>query len=533
MPRNALTPSCRAAIWAAPIALMAGASPGFAQSDPVAARMDAMQRQIQALQKELQDLRRQSARQEARTEQVAARQQQANRQAGPVRKGDLPIIVKATLACAPGSYALGDKVCFTPGGFIELAAVIRSPNEVADVNSDFGGIPFGNSLLARQTEQRFTARQSRLSGLFTATIEPNYQASAYYEFDFLAAGVTSNSRESNSYVPRIRHVFAAFDDKDTGFGFLGGQTWSLLTTNTSGLDPLKAQLPLTIDAQYVPGFNWTRNPQVRFTQRITPELWAGVSLESPQSILPPAPFGAPATINVNNAGNGAGLNNSTTTYSNNYAPDIAGKLAWEPGFGHYELKGVARFFTVRTLRGQDDAVGFGIGGAATFPLIPKVLDLQLSGLAGDGIGRYGSSQLPDFALNTNGTIATIPSYQVLGGLIWHAQPGTDIYAYGGLEQTRRAGAVAFTGGATTGFGSPLANNSGCSLEGSALCQAQTERVWQVTGGFWHDIYKGDFGRVAVGAQGSYTQRQAFPGLNGIAPQGDLVVGLASLRYYPF
>ena len=38
----------------------------------------------------------------------------------------------------------------------------------------------------------------------------------------------------------------------------------------------------------------------------------------------------------------ANQNFTTDTY-----PDIVGKLAFDPGFGHYELKGAARFFTDR------------------------------------------------------------------------------------------------------------------------------------------------------------------------------------------
>ena len=61
------------------------------------------------------------------------------------------------------------------------------------------------------------------------------------------------------------------------------------------------------------------------------------------------------------------------------------------------------------LTGRTDTVmGYGIGGSASFPVLPSLLDVQLSGLYGQGTGRYGSSQLPDFALKANGTIAPIP-----------------------------------------------------------------------------------------------------------------------------
>ncbi|MBY0141637.1 hypothetical protein H0176_15285 [Methylorubrum populi] len=301
----------------------------------MAARMDAMQRQMQAMQQELAALRRQAGTQRAEIANQARRQrQQSGTQArllavqsrhqraaqvggpGGARPGPsahTPVILANDLICNAGSYALGPAVCFTPGGFVELAGIFRNPNTVSDVATDFNGIPFRNDPRSRESEFRFSARQSRLSGLFTAKVEPTLQISGYYEIDFLAAGTTSNSRESNSYTPRIRQIFTTVDALDSGWHVLAGQAWSLITTDLSGITPLKEQIPLTIDAQYVPGFNWTRNPQVRVVKDIAPGLWAGLSAESPQSVLPPSPFAAPSLVNVSNTGDAAGLLNNATT----------------------------------------------------------------------------------------------------------------------------------------------------------------------------------------------------------------------------
>ena len=56
--------------------------------------------------------------------------------------------------------------------------------------------------------------------------------------------------------------------------------------------------------------------------------------------------------------------------------------------------------------------------------------------------------------------------------------------------------------------------------------------WQITGGFWWDVYKGDFGRFRVGGQGSYTERSVFAGIGG-GPNTNEGIFMASLRYYPF
>jgi hypothetical protein len=545
-------------------ASLAAAGPARAQSvAEMAARMDAMQRQMQAMQQELSALRRQAGTQraalagEARERRVLSREQarlaartehqQRVAQVGgpggarPEPSAHMPVILANDLICNAGSYALGPAVCFTPGGFVELAGIARNPNVVSDVGTDFNGIPFRNDPRSRENEFRFSARQSRLSGLFTAKVEPTLQISGYYEIDFLGAATNANSRESNSYNPRIRQIFATVDSLDTGWHVLAGQAWSLITTDLSGITPLKEQIPLTIDVQYVPGFNWTRNPQLRVVRDVAPGLWVGLSAESPQSVLPPSPFAAPATVNLSNAGDPIGQLNTTTTYSNNSAPDIIGKVALEPGFGHFELKGLVRFFDDRLspanltpstrLPGRTDtALGYGIGGAATLPVIDKRLDLQVSGLVGQGIGRYGSAQLPDFALKADGSVAPIPAFQLLAGAVAHVQPGTDVFVYAGWEHASRAGALN-----ATGYGSPTLVVTGCDVEGAAsgTCQAETRDIRQITGGFWHDLYKGNFGRLVAGAQVSYTERDAFRGAYGIAPSNHLVTGLTSLRYYPF
>ena len=85
---------------------------------------------------------------------------------------------------------------------------------------------------------------------------------------------------------------------------------------------------------------------------------------------------------------------------------------------------------------------------------------------------------------------------------------------------------------TAGYGSPTLLNTGCNVEGSTLCQAQTKELRQVTGGIWQDLFKGSYGRVAVGVQGSYTVRQAFSGVDG-SPKTNVGVALGSFRYYPF
>ncbi|HML27243.1 MAG TPA: hypothetical protein PKE16_00090 [Hyphomicrobium sp.] len=407
------------------------------------------------------------------------------------------------------------------GGFSEFATFWRSRNEEADVGSTFGGIPFGNSPLAHEHETRFSARQSRISALATGDLDQYTHLSMYIESDFLAAGTTSNSNESNSYTPRIRHFYGAYDNDLSGWHVLAGQTWSLLTTNTAGIKARNEDIPLTIDAQYVVGFNWTRNPQFRVVKDIAPWLAAGVSIESPSTQIAGSP---PAGVDASHPG--GSLLNSTANYSNDVMPDVVGKLAFDPGWGHYEIKGIVRGFTDRVAHNNNTTLAGGGGASASLPIIPNALELQASFLAGNGIGRYGSGQQPDVTFNRDGDFVAIPAVQLLTGLVAHPFKGDTVYAYGGLEEMYKKV------DGNVGYGLDTVNNSGCDIEGGT-CQAQTKRLWEITGGVWQDIYKGSFGRAAVGAQAEYIKREAFNSINGGAPTTDDMIVLGSFRYYPF
>jgi hypothetical protein len=54
----------------------------------------------------------------------------------------------------------------------------------------------------------------------------------------------------------------------------------------------------------------------------------------------------------------------------------------------------------------------------------------------------------------------------------------------------------------------------------------------LTAGFWQNVYKGDYGRVAFGAQYAYITKKSFTGIGG-APSTDNNVVMTSVRYYPF
>lgn len=429
----------------------------------------------------------------------------------------------------PGRRARPLTITF--GGFVELAAIYRDKDEIADIGSNFNtGIPYPDSPNNDVSQFRVSARQSRISMLTQGPQEGPNRMEAYLEADFLGA----NSNDSSSYSPRLRQAYGVYAREDVGFSILFGQAWSLVTLHQVGLEPRSEDIPLTIDAQYVVGFNWTRNTQVRFVERFNESVSAAISLESPQALIYNGPNPLPGNT-VFNSERGA-LFSSGTSYSSDSAPDVIGKIAVDPGFGHYEIYGMARWFRDRA-GGATDRVGAGAGGGGfILPLVPELLDVRFSGLAGKSIGRYGSAQLPDVTLNPSGQFATITEHQLLGGLIVHPSTAWTLYGYLGDERAARADFTDATGELGYGYGSPLYDISGCLTLGSSKCAANSKLIEQGTVGSWWKYYRGVLGNIQFGLQYSYTLRHIYIGVGGPpsigAPDVNIKMLFASFRYYP-
>ena len=442
-----------------------------------------------------------------------------------------------------GQFAVGG-VRVTLGGFIEAAGIFRSRNEVADISSSYNsGIPFPQTANYHQDEFRGTARQSRISLLVEGNPNDHTILSAYYETDFNSSGVTSNSVESNSYTLRTRVLNAEYNRKDLDLFVLAGQSWSLLTQTRLGMTPRTEDLPATIDAQYAVGFVWTRNVGLRIVKGFDHDRFdVGLSVESPQDTYGQTGYPGGPTLNVTNAGtNGGGSTlNSSATYSTEFAPDIIAKVTADPGYGHYEAFGVARFLhdRVETVGSGTSKTKLAGGGGAgmSIPVVPKLIDFRASTLIGDGIGRYGAAQLNDATIARDGGPQPLPEVIALAGLTLHATKVLDLYGLVGTETYLHRESYSIVNGKTVtnfGYGNPNYVNTGCNVElSTATCTANTRSVIQGVGGFWWKLLKGDFGTMQTGLQYSYTRKFTFRGVGGSPTTDDNMI-FASLRYYPF
>jgi hypothetical protein len=517
------------------LGLVVVAVPGQAEAAPSVAKLE---EQIQQLQAELEELKA------AQSAQMTAAQQAQQEEIDQIVANEVKASKKlSTVAPAKGaSVVTYDKkkglklgaLTVKIGGFLAAEAVVRDKNETSDIGSTFGGsVPFRNSPNYHQSEYRGTARQSRLSLMLSGDPDKNTHLTGYYEGDFLGAASSANSKESNSYTPRIRQVWAAYERSDLGFHLYAGQTWTLATLEKKGMLPLDENAPLTIDASYVPGFTYLRNPEFRVVKDFGKKYWLGAALDNPQTI---AGGTAPAAVeNLANAGNfGFAPAATGVTYTNNVAPDITIKGAADTKFGHFEVFGLGRFFEDRTTypvaasHQNYVTMGGGFGAGAIVPVIPKKLDVQLSGLWGYGTGRYGSTQLPDVTYHPDGSLVPLENVQALLGLIGHVTPLLDVYGYVGMEQVHGAGV------AGSGYGSGLGGSTaGCYVEGGA-CAQNYHRISQGTIGEWWKVYKGPAGTLQWGLQYELTRFDAYRGTGSLSnPHTMSNQVYASFRYYPF
>ena len=253
-------------------------------------------------------------------------------------------IIRGTAPAVPLTLPQFGGVKFSLWGWLEAATVFRKHNSVNDMLTVFNAIPYPSSPLYKEHEFHGSARQSQISLLAEGNINAAQKLSGYLEMDFLAVGLESNYLVTNDWPLRLRHVYVTYDNDDWGFHLLAGQQWSMMMPNEVGIVPRKELIPLTINANYLPGYHFTDNWQIRLVKDFDKKLWLGLSLETPATNLAP---GIPDTfnglaVNVTNTGTGGFLNGVPVTPS--IAPDIIEKIAWDPGWGHFEVLAIQRFF---------------------------------------------------------------------------------------------------------------------------------------------------------------------------------------------
>lgn len=526
-------------------------------------------------------------------------------------------------------------ITLTPGGYVVADTAYRGKATGGDVSTAFSALPYEHADAYSLSEFYGSARQSRLSLLAEGKTSWG-TLRGYFEVDFLGTGVTSNNNQSNSYLLRQRVLYAQAET-NSHWTFAGGQMWSLATEGKKGIPsaPSDIATPQTIDPNYLPGFIWARQYGFRVVKSFNKSAF-GVAIENPQllyaatlagntpyAVLGSAGLGAgmfnsaisscsPSTSVVNYANqaetvNGVAVNTYVPVYktlnscanlaniSFNKAPDVLVKATFDPGFGHYEIFGIAGFAHETVYPGETTnsnlyggltdiktgalvapalttagsftnsiALG-GIGGSLRIPVIANWLTMGIKGLYGPGMGRYGTSNLSDVTANAWGGLAPIHNLSGLFTVEANPTPRLSLFAYYGGDY---AGRTTYTGAtlaapnaaqnpagiwggawkaptaAAVGYGSRLLNNSSCTVTANpgynggstgyyagGSCGAQTRNTQEFTGGVWYDLYKGDRGRLRQGAQYGYAVREGWSGASGIGAKGIDNMFWTTFRYY--
>jgi hypothetical protein len=587
-----------------------------AKAEPTATAEDIRQLKelIQAQQEQINQLRQQAAQRDQQTQQslttaqqtAAAAQDKAAATATAVADANAKVdtvqsdvaglkttVSNTVVAVQKDEKRVGDLevpayvhykgINLTPGGYAQFATIYRTHNANSDTPDNYGVFPLSGSANSKVDEFRASGRASRL-WLKAEGAANGMKFLGYFESDFLGTTPNASESQTSSFAPRLRLAFGNVD-LPGGWSVAGGQNWSLLQTTRRGIDPLSEWVPSLIDNSYTTGFSYARQGSIRVVKSINKQTWIGVAAENPETVSNTQciTVGAtPANCNASVTAGANGLQNSTltgaptsstfaatATPSNDKAPDLVAKLAFEPGWGHYEVKAVGRFFRDRVYpninatgtpaptaaaltAGANNKVteGGGLGFGAILPVVPRKLDVIVQGLGGKGIGRYGVTGGPDVTVRTDGSLVPIKALQTVIGFEAHPTQKLDIDIYGGDEYYGRTTYTASSlfgkaGNAILGYGAPQFVDSGCNTEASTIgvanalpCQssAQNRNVWTIQPALWYRLFRGREGTVQFGASYSYTYRRTWDGVGATA--GGIVRPLAienivmtSFRYY--
>ena len=477
----------------------------------------------------------------------------------------------------------------TPGGFLAGETIYRTKATGGDIPTAFSSIPYEGADAYSLGEFFGSARQSRVT--LMAEGKTNLGTlRGYYEADWLGTGITSNNNQSNSYVLRERVLWAQAET-NSHLAVTAGQLWSLATEDKKGISNLSGDIltPLTIDPNYVPGFVWTRQFGFRVTKTFD-KVAFGVAVENPQllytaSLAGNTPYAVLGSAGANGGNYNAAVSASVpTTYIQNYtnqvtasgsiyvpsyntiyantnisnysfnqAPDVLMKIAFDPGWGHYEVFGIGGFahetvypgVTTNSTKygGQYDiecpksvtgctpvaasstTAGYysnnitvgGIGGSLRVPIVANKLTFGAKGLYGPGVGRYGDSTLADVTADANGKLAPIHNASGLLTVEATPTPRLAIYLnYGGDY----AGRTDFGTGSTVAstLGSPSATF--CPTGSTTTCTSSPSAALLAAGGTWGGHWSTPaVGTTAVGygsrlLSNSSCNTIANPGYNG-------------------
>jgi hypothetical protein len=303
-----------------------------------------------------------------------------------------------------GSIKLGEAV-LTPGGFVDFENIFRTTNTQSNIATNFGAIPFSNTAQGRVTELRTTAQFSRLN-LKLEDYFRGVDLIGYVEGDFSGNSAPTVYQSVNGLTNRLRLYFGYA--RHGNWEVLGGQTWSWLTPNRTGIGPMPSDLAITYneDQNLGVGVPYTRAAEFRVAYHLN-EHWAiGIGIENPNQYIGnyvalPAQFTAIGSQFDNNANAGAA----------NLMPDIIAKTTYDTELSgrhfHAELTGFVTGAHASVLPSGSTAFqshsAYGGGGqvAMNYELVPNKLVVLANAFWSDGGAHYLVGTGPELVVRPN------------------------------------------------------------------------------------------------------------------------------------
>jgi hypothetical protein len=528
--------------------------------DAVAAQQKAMAAQ----QKEMADQQKAMAEQQRRIseqeQEIAKLKQQVTSQAQPAQAS----MVNASLTVAnpnpalhtvsdvaqdqpkesPLSFRIG-AADFTPGGFVDFENIFRSTNTGNVTSTNFGGIPFSNTVAGHLTEYRSTGQYSRFN-IKTHTKFGANDVTGYVEFDFNGNDAANVFVTSNPHTDRLRLYW--LDLRRGKWEFLGGQTWGLQTPNRVGVSPNPSDISTGFheDAGIGVGYNYTRAGEFRAAYHINDgAVWA-VAVQNPQQFVGVGEILFPFAFN---AQLGAQFDAGNVPGAPNVGPDILTKLSLDHDFGarHVHLEGgaleTAVKVTVLPVGGtgfvHHTKVGGGAFGAIAADLIKgsqgRGIRFVANGMWGNGIGRYLNGLAPNAvvvpvqtgAATFDANVSLVHSGDVVVGfeMLPHPKAQFGVY-YGGMYAQRNFFCDVTSPVVGACAGHPFGGFGGINSPNSANRSVQEGTIdWTQT--MWRNP---QYGAVLLVTQASYVTRSPWFVAAGAPKNAHLGMGYVSLRY---
>jgi hypothetical protein len=442
---------------------------------------------------------------------------------------DYPMPTKSPLAVE----AFG--ITITPVGFVDVTGVWRSRNTGGNLATNFGSIPFDNTVQGNNSETRISAQNSRIGLKAEGSYSNWLHVLAYLEGDFNGNDAANVFVTTNSHTFRLRH---AFMDVDFGnWEFIGGQAYSWMTPNRRGLGaaPTDVFTTLNIDQSLQVGLPWTRAAQARLIYHATPEFALGVAVENPDQFVGAGEVIFPFAFNAALGPQFDAANQNTVP---NAMPDIIAKAAYDSSpFGHrvhLEAAGLLREFKATNVPiGATDfthhsTTGWGASVAGSIQVV-NGFSVVGNAFWSKGGGRYLGGLGPDLvvmpnAAGTDISLQTVESNSYLVGAEWYLNRDTVLAGY--------YGATRFKPNAFEDTSSPLVVNpiigfGGLNSPNSANGKIQ-ETTFDLRHVFWSDPR---FGALQGLMQYSFVKREPNFVAFGAPVDANVHMFFASMRYH--